>query len=92
MSFVPGLAAAAAIAYAIRHTAPHPGPFGLLAGVQRIDNLAASAIAGILWTTLSPSWVFAYLAAWMAVALVGLARSPSARPIEPTTADPPGTP
>ena len=39
--------------------------FGLLAGVQSFGNLAASAIAGLLWTALSPSWAFAYLAAWM---------------------------
>jgi MFS family permease len=43
--------------------------FGLLAGVQSLGNLAASAIAGILWTALSPSWAFAYLAASMLLAL-----------------------
>ena len=43
--------------------------FGLLAGVQSLGNLAASAIAGILWTALSPSWAFAYLAVWMVLAL-----------------------
>ena len=42
--------------------------FGLLAGVQSLGNLAASAIAGILWTVLSPSWAFAYLAVWMLLA------------------------
>lgn len=47
--------------------------FGLLAGAQSFGNLAASGIAGILWTTLSPSWAFTYLAAWMVVALIGLA-------------------
>lgn len=44
--------------------------FGLLAGVQSLGNLAASSVAGILWTALSPSWAFAYLAAWMLLALV----------------------
>ena len=44
--------------------------FGLLAGVQSLGNLAASAIAGILWTALSPTWAFAYLTAWMVVALI----------------------
>jgi MFS family permease len=44
--------------------------FGLLAGVQSLGNLAASAIAGILWTALSPTWAFAYLAAWMIIALI----------------------
>jgi MFS family permease len=43
--------------------------FGLLAGVQSLGNLAASAIAGILWTVASPSWAFAYLAVWMVIAL-----------------------
>ncbi len=46
--------------------------FGLLAGVQSLGNLAASGIAGILWTVLSPSWAFAYLAAWMVIALLAL--------------------
>jgi MFS family permease len=46
--------------------------FGLLAGIQSLGNLAASTIAGLLWTILSPSWAFAYLAAWMAIALVAL--------------------
>jgi MFS family permease len=43
--------------------------FGLLAAVQSFGNLAASAIAGLLWTAVSPSPTFV---AWMAVALVGL--------------------
>jgi MFS family permease len=46
--------------------------FGLLAAVQSFGNLAASGIAGLLWTVLSPGVAFAYLAAWMVVALVGL--------------------
>lgn len=46
--------------------------FGLLAGVQSLGNLAASTVAGILWTALGASWAFAYLAAWMALALIGL--------------------
>lgn len=46
--------------------------FGLLAGVQSLGNLAASAIAGLIWTALSPSWAFAYLAAWMFIAFIGL--------------------
>jgi len=47
--------------------------FGLLATVQAGGNLAASAIAGILWTAASPSLAFGYLAAWMLLALIGLA-------------------
>ena len=52
--------------------------FGLLAAVQSFGNLAASAIAGLLWTAISPRAAFAYLAAWMALALLGLV--PLARP------------
>src|SRR5215211_5544715 len=47
--------------------------FGLLAAVQSFGNLAASAIAGLLWTLASPRVAFAYLVAWMLLALVGLA-------------------
>lgn len=43
--------------------------FGLLAAVQSFGNLAASAIAGALWTLVSPAAAFAYAAAWMLVAL-----------------------
>lgn len=47
--------------------------FGLPATVQSLGNLAASAVAGILWTALSPTAAFAYLAAWMVLALAGFA-------------------
>ncbi|MEU9290678.1 MFS transporter [Streptomyces sp. NPDC048275] len=46
--------------------------FGLLATVQSLGNLAASAVAGILWSAVSPTAAFAYLAAWMLLALGGL--------------------
>ncbi len=46
--------------------------FGLLAGIQGFGNLAASAIAGLLWTLVSGGTAFLYLAAWMLVALVGV--------------------
>jgi MFS family permease len=46
--------------------------FGLLAAVQSFGNLAASAIAGLLWTLVSPRVAFAYLVAWMGLALFGL--------------------
>lgn len=49
--------------------------FGLLAAVQSFGNLAASAIAGLLWTVVSPEAAFVYLAAWMLVAVAGLAAS-----------------
>ena len=55
--------------------------FGLLAAVQSFGNLAASAIAGLLWTAFSPSWAFAYLAAWMLLALVLLL---AARAVQPS--------
>jgi MFS family permease len=46
--------------------------FGLLAAVQSFGNLAASAIAGLLWTTVSPRVAFAYLVGWVLLAMVGL--------------------
>ena len=46
--------------------------FGVLAATQSLGNLAASGIAGILWTAFSPTWAFAYLAGWMVVATVAL--------------------
>ncbi len=51
--------------------------FGLLAGMQSFGNLAASGLAGLLWTVVSPEAAFAYLAAWMviAIAAVALART-----------------
>jgi MFS family permease len=54
--------------------------FGFLAAVQSIGNLAASTIAGILWTAVSPSAAFMFLAGAMvaAVAVLGLSASYSA--------------
>jgi MFS family permease len=46
--------------------------FGLLAAVQSVGNLAASGVAGILWTVVSPRAAFGYLVAWMVLALGGL--------------------
>jgi hypothetical protein len=46
--------------------------FGLLAAVQSFGNLAACAVAGLLWTAASAGVAFAYLAAWMVQALLGL--------------------
>jgi hypothetical protein len=46
--------------------------FGLLAAIQSFGNLAASGVAGLLWTAFSPRVAFAYLAGWMVLALVGL--------------------
>jgi MFS family permease len=46
--------------------------FGLLATVQAIGNLAASAVAGLLYTVTSPAVAFTYLAVWMLIALATL--------------------
>ena len=46
--------------------------FGLLAFVQAGGNLAASVVAGLLWTVVSPVVAFAYLVGWMVLALIGL--------------------
>ncbi len=49
--------------------------FGLLATVQAIGNVAASVAAGVLYTFASPTVAFCYLAVWMVIALVVLARA-----------------
>ena len=46
--------------------------FGLLAAVQSFGNLAASAVAGLLWTAASPAVAFGYLVSWIGLALIGL--------------------
>jgi len=45
--------------------------FGVLAAVQSFGNLAASGVAGLLWTFFSPRIAFIYVTAWMGVAVVG---------------------
>ncbi len=47
--------------------------FGVLAGTQSIGNLVASAVAGILWTAISPGAGLAFAAALMGAALLVLA-------------------
>lgn len=47
--------------------------FGALATIQSFANLAASAVAGALWTLVSPRIAFLYLAGWAAVSVVALA-------------------
>ena len=47
--------------------------FGLLAATQSFGNLAASVIAGAIWTLVSPRLAFPYLAAWMLVSLAAFA-------------------
>jgi MFS family permease len=46
--------------------------FGVFAGIQSFGNLAASAVAGFLWTAISPTAAFAYLVGWMVIALVAV--------------------
>ena len=53
--------------------------FGLLATVQSFGNIVASGIAGLLWTLVSPTVAFVYLAVWAAastIVLLRLTRSP----------------
>ena len=46
--------------------------FGLLAAVQSFGNLAASAVAGLLYTVASPAAAFGYAAVLMGASLVAL--------------------
>lgn len=61
---------------AVAHLAPEGlrgSAFGLLATVQSLGNLAASAIAGLLWTLTSPTAAFIYAAAWRMIAITAFA-------------------
>ena len=78
------LFAAAGVAIGLAETAQHAAvaalapadlrgsAFGALAAVQSFGNLAASAVAGALWTLVSPRIAFLYLAGWMLVSAAGL--------------------
>lgn len=56
--------------------------FGLLATVQAVGNVAASVVAGLLYTFASPTAAFGYLAAWMVIALAVLGwAARTARPV-----------
>jgi MFS family permease len=46
--------------------------FGALAAIQSFGNVAASVVAGALWTLASPRVAFLYLAGWMAVSATAL--------------------
>jgi MFS family permease len=46
--------------------------FGALATIQSFANLAASVLAGALWSLVSPRAAFLYLAGWAAVSVVAL--------------------
>ena len=50
--------------------------FGLLAAIQSLGNFAASVVAGVLWTALSPTLAFIWLAAWMLLACIAFAVTP----------------
>jgi len=65
--------------------------FGALAATQSLGNFAASGIAGLLWTTTSPTWAFAYLTACMILAATLIAaertrRAPAEGSVENSTA------
>jgi MFS family permease len=49
--------------------------FGLVSAVQAFANFAASAVWGLIYTTVSPRAAFLYLSAWSAVAVVAFAVS-----------------
>jgi MFS family permease len=59
--------------------------FGLLAGAQSLGNFAASAIAGILWTAVSPTAAFLWLSAWMLVACISFLTTPAPGTLERQT-------
>ncbi len=56
--------------------------FGLLATAQAIGNVAASVLAGLLYTVTSPAVAFTYLAAWMLIALTTLGWAARTSPAE----------
>lgn len=68
--------------------------FGLLATVQAVGNLIVSAVAGLLWSAISPVAAFVFLAAAMVIvaaliAAAGKGRVPGARR-DPTCNEPCG--
>ena len=54
--------------------------FGVLAAVQSLGNLIASAAAGLIYTFVSPAAAFTVAAALMAVALLVMTANRSAPP------------
>ena len=46
--------------------------FGLLAALQSVGNFVASAVAGVLWSLVSPAAAFAFAATAMTAALAAL--------------------
>jgi len=47
--------------------------FGMLAAIQSLGSVCASAVAGVIWTFISPSAAFVYLAGWMVLAIAAIA-------------------
>lgn len=47
--------------------------FGLVGGIEALDDFASSTIVGLLWAVVSPAAGFLYAAGWMAVSLAGSA-------------------
>ncbi|WP_407791901.1 MFS transporter, putative mdtH (plasmid) [Streptomyces sp. L7] len=43
--------------------------FGVLGGIQAVGNIVGTVVAGILYTTVSPTAAFVYAAAWMLLSL-----------------------
>lgn len=54
--------------------------FGLLATLRSVGNLAASAVAGALWTLVSPEAAFSCAAGWMLLAVASSAVPYAGRP------------
>lgn len=54
--------------------------FGLLGGLQAAGDLAASAVAGVIWTIAGPEPAFLYAVTWMLASLVASALVPAPGP------------
>jgi len=48
--------------------------------VQSLGNLAASTIAGVLWTAVSATAAFTYAGTWMLIAVLTFAMTNRGRP------------
>jgi MFS family permease len=70
-----GETAESAAVAALAPTELRGSTFGLVATVQAFANLAASAIAGVLWKAVSPEAAFLYLAGWSILAASAFAAS-----------------
>lgn len=52
-----------------------PNGFGVLGLTQAAGDLAATVVAGVLWSTISPTVAFTYAAAWMLASVIASVRS-----------------